>query len=75
MKMSHSVTLKVRYKLLEETGFMGVLVMNEAERQRKAVFEMVKQKRISLIQASEQCGLSYRQTLRIYQRRVASTTC
>lgn len=42
--------------------------MNEAERQRKAVFEMVKQKRISLIQASEQCGLSYRQTLRIYQR-------
>ena len=23
MKMSHSVTLKVRYKLLEETGFMG----------------------------------------------------
>ena len=68
MKMSHSVNLKVPYELLKETGCMGVLVMNETERQRKAVFEMVKQKRISLIQASEQCGLSYRQTLRIYQR-------
>lgn len=47
---------------------MGVLVMNEIERQRKAVFEMVKQRRITLVQASEQCALSYRQTLRVYQR-------
>jgi transposase len=47
---------------------MGVIKMNEKERLRKAVFEMVKQKRISLRQASEQCELSYRQALRIYKK-------
>lgn len=47
---------------------MGVLMMNKQERQRKAVLEMVKQRRISLVQTSQQCELSYRQTLRIYQR-------
>ncbi|VEH11712.1 Uncharacterised protein [Legionella jordanis] len=31
---------------------MGVLMMNKCERQRKAVLEMVKQSRISLVQAS-----------------------
>jgi transposase len=40
--------------------------MNEKERLRKAIFEMVKQGRITLSQASIQCELSYRQTLRIY---------
>lgn len=45
---------------------MGVLLMSEKERLRKAVFEMVKQGQITLIQASIQCELSYRQTLRIY---------
>ena len=30
---------------------MGVIAMNDKERQRKAVFEMVKQGRITLIQA------------------------
>ncbi|MFO2681037.1 ISNCY family transposase [Legionella pneumophila serogroup 1] len=43
-------------------------MMNRQERQRKAVLEMVRQRRISLVQASQQCELSYRQTLRIYQR-------
>jgi hypothetical protein len=42
---------------------MGVMVMNEKERFRKAIFEMVKQKKLALIQASIQCGLSYRQVL------------
>lgn len=46
---------------------MGVLSMSEKERLRKAVLEMVKQRRLSLKQGSEQCGLSYRQTLRIYK--------
>ena len=45
---------------------MGVLLMNEKERSRKAIFEMVKQRRITLCLASIQCELSYRQTLRIY---------
>lgn len=45
---------------------MGVLLMNGKERLRKAIFEMVKQRRITLRQASIQCELSYRQTLRIY---------
>lgn len=34
--------------------------MNEKERLRKAIFEMVKQKRITLTQACVQCDLSYR---------------
>ena len=46
---------------------MGVIAMNDKERQRKAVFEMVKQGRITLIQASKQCDLGYRQTLRVHQ--------
>jgi transposase len=45
---------------------MGAMLMKEKERLRKAIFEMVKQGRISLKQASVQCDLSYRQTLRIY---------
>lgn len=40
--------------------------MNEKERQRKAVCEMVKQRRIKLTHAAQQCALSYRQMLRIY---------
>jgi transposase len=46
---------------------MGVMLMNEKERLRKAIFEMVKRSRLSLKQASEQCELSYRQALRVYQ--------
>lgn len=45
---------------------MEVMLMNKKERLRKAVFEMVKQKRLTLLQASVQCELSYRQTLRVY---------
>jgi len=45
---------------------MGVLLMKEKERLRKGIFEMVKQKRLTLRQASLQCELGYRQTLRVY---------
>lgn len=45
---------------------MGVLLMNEKERLRKAILEMVRQSRMTLKQASVHCELSYRQTLRIY---------
>ena len=46
--------------------FMGVMQMSEKERRRKAIFEMVSQRLITLVQASKQSGLSYRQTLRVY---------
>jgi transposase len=47
---------------------MGHLVMSEKERLYKAVFEMVKQGRLTLQKAAKQTGLSYRQTKRIYKR-------
>lgn len=47
---------------------MGVMAMNEKERLRKAIFEMVNQKRITLAQACIQCDLSYRQAHRIFER-------
>lgn len=47
---------------------MGNLVMSEKERLRKAVFEMVKQGRLTLVMAAKQCGLSYRQAKRVYKR-------
>ena len=47
---------------------MGVMLMNTKDRQRKAIFEMLRQKKLSLVKASEQCGLCYRQTLRVYQK-------
>jgi len=50
---------------------MEVMMMSSKERQRKVVFEMVKQGRLRLKQASVQCGLSYRQTLRIYKAYLA----
>lgn len=47
---------------------MGILIMNDRERLRKAVFEMVRQKKITLVHAAEQCDLGYRQTIRVYKR-------
>lgn len=47
---------------------MGVMAMNEKERLRKAIFEMVNQKRITLAQACIECDLSYRQAHRIFER-------
>lgn len=47
---------------------MGVMTMSKKERHRKAIFEMVKQKKLNLVQASIQCEISYRQALRIYER-------
>ena len=47
---------------------MEVLVMNYQERQRKAVCEMIKQRRITIVKGATQCELSYRQMLRVYQK-------
>jgi hypothetical protein len=47
---------------------MEVLVMNYQERQRKAVCEMIKQRRITIVKGAKQCELSYRQMLRVYQK-------
>ncbi len=46
----------------------GHLVMSVKERDRKAVFEMVRQERWSLVEASKHLGLSYRQCKRSYGR-------
>jgi transposase len=46
---------------------MGHLLMSEKERLRKAVFEMVKQGCLTLVKASKQVKLSYRQTIRLYK--------
>ena len=46
---------------------MGVIKMNAKERLRKAIFEMVKQKKLTLVQAAAQCDISYRQAIRIYE--------
>ena len=46
---------------------MGHLVMSEKERLRKALMEMVKQGKLTLVQVAEQCSLSYRQAKRIYR--------
>ena len=46
---------------------MGVLTMNDKERERKAIFEMVQQGKLTLRKAAIQCGLSYRQALRVFK--------
>ena len=47
---------------------MGAILMSEKERLRKAIFEMVDQQKLTLVQAAEQCELSYRQVIRIYDQ-------
>jgi transposase len=47
---------------------MGVLFMSDKERLRKAYMEMVVLKKITLLQASQQLGVSYRQAKRLYKR-------
>lgn len=47
---------------------MGHLVMSEKARLRKAVFEMVKQGRLTLDMAAKQAGISYRQAKRVFKR-------
>ena len=47
---------------------MEVLVMNYQERQRKAVCEMIKQIRITIVKGAKQCELSYREMLKVYQK-------
>src|ERR687888_2378095 len=46
----------------------GHLMMSQKERERLKVFERVKRKELRQIEAAEICGLSYRQTRRLYQR-------
>jgi transposase len=46
----------------------GHLLMSERERERLKVFERVKQGEMQQVEAAEVCGLSYRQTRRLYQR-------
>lgn len=46
----------------------GHLLMSAKERDRKAVFEMVRRGTWSLVEASKHLGLSYRQCKRSYQR-------
>ena len=67
MKMSYWVKLNVPHEHLRRS-VEGVLIMNDKERQRKAICEMVRQNKISLKQASEQCGVCYDQMLRIYKK-------
>lgn len=47
---------------------MGLLLMSDKERLRKANLEMVKQGKLTLIMAAIQCDISYRQAIRLYQR-------
>ena len=46
----------------------GHLLMSERERERLKLFERVKRHELSLREAAEVCGLSYRQTRRLYKR-------
>lgn len=46
---------------------MGVLAMSKEERERKVIFEMVKRGQLSIKKAAIQCGVSYRQALRIHK--------
>ncbi len=47
------------------------LLMSRKELSRKSVVELVQSGKITLLEASERMGLSYRQTLRVYARFVA----
>jgi hypothetical protein len=49
----------------------GHLVMSRKELARKSILELVKAKRITLMNASKRLKLSYRQTLRVYERFVS----
>ena len=46
----------------------GHLLMSERERERLKLFERVKRGELSQIEAAQICGLSYRQTRRLYKR-------
>lgn len=47
---------------------MGHLIMSDKERLRKALLEMVKQGKITLVMAASQSGMSYRNAKRLYGR-------
>jgi transposase len=52
----------------EKVGMGGHLLMSEKERLCMAILQMVSRGQITLIQAAEQCKLSYRQIKRVYRR-------
>jgi transposase len=47
---------------------VGVMIMNDKARLRKAICEMIKQNRITIRQAAEQCDICYDQMLRVYKK-------
>lgn len=47
---------------------MELMIMSTKERQQKVLFEMVRLKKLTLVQAAAQSEQSYRQTLRAYKR-------
>ncbi len=49
----------------------GHLLMSRKELERKTILELVKDKRITLVQACKRMHLGYRQTLRVYERFVS----
>jgi molybdenum-dependent DNA-binding transcriptional regulator ModE len=49
----------------------GHLLMSNKERQRKSALELAQSGKITLVEASRRMGLSYRQTLRVYEHFVA----
>jgi hypothetical protein len=49
----------------------GHLLMSRKELERKSILELVKDERITLVEASKRMKMSYRQTLRIYERFLA----
>ena len=45
--------------------------MNDKERQKEAICEILKQKRVNLKQAAEQCDIRYDQMLRVYKKYIS----
>ena len=46
----------------------GHLLMSRKELDRKSVLELVQDGRMTLVEAAQRMSLSYRQTLRVYER-------
>jgi transposase len=51
---------------------VGLLLMSDKERERKAIMEMVKAKKLKLTKAAKQLEVSYRQAKRIYKKYLES---
>lgn len=53
----------------------GYLLMSRKELLRKSILELVESRRLTLVEASTRLCLSYRQTLRVYQRFLSEGDC